>query len=926
MKNIFKIKDVWKAIRRFKKINPEKKYEKQAKFKKGNAMIRKKIFHLALSLGLFMGLSAAPLAGAYTNPDGTTATYDITADPSTSAEYNENYENEGTINVRAGKNGTGEYGAGLFVDGNFVNKGTINTEGKFDKGEKGDNTNRYGAGIAVFNGSFENNGAIKAMATETGNGIWVRDGDFSNYGSIDTTGINDAMGVNAYKNFFNHGDVKATGVNGGIGLNVYYGDLVNGGKITAKGDGDFGFGVFAAGGDLINNGTIETTGINGGIGVYLRYDEKTFEPYNFVNNGTVTVTATATGHGVYIRDGGNFENSATGTVLATSEDGGGYGIVLMPIDKGTRSGDFVNSGTVVANAKTGSSGGIFVKGGNFENGATGTVIATSEDGSGYGIVLVPGDKNTTVGDFVNSGTVIASAKTGGSGGISVQGGGFENAGTLILDGDGTSKWGSIFMVTMDPANPANFTLKEGASLIVKNDGNIAFHTATPGSFEAEEGAKIVVQNASTLGTGASTGGTFISGASSISGLSALNSEGAVFSYTFNDQDGSYNVVRNAYASSLLNGLPRNLVAGLENSFAGKDLPDADDPAAPWLNMLSDIENQASTADVQAAASQYANSHINSYAAPAFGGALRISRISADYFQNNVLDTLPGLEQPAFGQTDSGFSVWLTPFYQKGELDVRGRSDMDEEFYGMTMGMGKTWSNWTLAGGIHLLDSDFDGDRFNADAKGYGFDLALATRLNLGGFAPRLVLSTSYSTHDFDQYRLVHNPTTGQNERYFADYDVDVYTVGVKVDNDFQLSGNMVLRAGLGLDYASADLDNYQESGDYAQSVRGGDYDSLRAQLSLDLDITLIDGFVLTPRAAAFYEFCDTEATLTSTAVGLPGLILAGPDQDPSRASGRAGLALSYHLVEHLDLSASYDYYFGADRTAHEAGLTLGIKF
>lgn len=636
-----------------------------------------------------------------------------------------------------------------------------------------------------------------------------------------------------------------------------------------------------------------------------------------MNYGTIIAKGEGyRGYGIYVQNDASFRNYSSGIIDATGTGVNGAGI-------GVYDNDFVNEGKVTARGVDGGAG-IYLDGflgGEFVNTATGTIDATGSGLSGRGLTV-------QYAGIENSGSLRATAKDGGFG-VAVQGGDFENAGVLTLDGDGTGA--SIRMLQIPTAGTtSNFTLQEGSTLVVQNGGNIAFEknpkvTGDTGTFTVEDGAKIVVQNASTLGTGGSASGTFISGASSITGLSELSNEGAVFNYTFN-ANGGYTVTRNAYASSLLNGLPRNLVAGLENSFAGKDLPDADDPAAPWLNMLTDIENQASTADVQAAAAQYADSHINSYAAPAFGGALRISRISADYFQNNVLGTLSGREQPAFGQTDSGFSVWLTPFYQKGELDVRGRSDMDEEFYGMTMGMGKTWSNWTLAGGIHLLDSDFDGDRFNADAKGYGFDLALATRLNLGGFAPRLVLSTSYSTHDFDQYRLVHNPTTGQNERYFADYDVDVYTVGVKVDNDFQLSGNMVLRAGLGLDYASADLDNYQESGDYAQSVRGGDYDSLRAQLSLDLDITLIDGFVLTPRAAAFYEFCDTEATLTSTAVGLPGLILDGPDQDPSRASGRAGLALSYHLVEHLDLSASYDYYFGADRTAHEAGLTLGIKF
>lgn len=299
--------------------------------------MKKKIVLPLATLWLPLAFPLDTLAQDYTNPGGSTDSYQVSSPPNPSDDRTGSYDSYTNLGQVTADGTDTDPGGTLTVNGAFVNEGTAITVGT-------GNDSSFGYGIFVWNGGFTNSGGGTITATGTGNndgtggGIFLAyDNGFTNSGSgaIIATGTatNEGYGGGIYVNqggFVNSGSgvVTATGIGesggSGAGIYIYEGDFINSGSgaVTATG---------------IATGTGNSYSSEG-TGIYI-------EDGGFINNGSSPLTITAIGAdggygtGIYIGNGG-FINNGSGmvTLLARSMDGGAaYGLDIL-------AGGLTNSG------------------------------------------------------------------------------------------------------------------------------------------------------------------------------------------------------------------------------------------------------------------------------------------------------------------------------------------------------------------------------------------------------------------------------------------------------------------------------------------------------------------------------------------------------------------------------------------------------
>ena len=320
-----------------------------------------------------------------------TETGKITVDGGTGIKLNNTnavLKNEGTLDVISG---TGILQKG----GKTTNKGTITIS-------------KEATGLDLQGGSFEN------TATITNEGKINISSTKDNYTGIDNKGtINNsgeikvnASGKNGVGIQLNadNATLTSTGtitVEAGTGVKVSKGTFINEekGQITVK----KGTGIYQAGGTLTNNGTVTVEGGNGFITA----------KGNLTNTGTITVN---NGNGI-VQRGGEITN--TGKISVA----GGTGLDLQG---GTFTNE--NTGTITVEAGTG----VKVSNGTFTNSAKNITNEKGEIIEQQGLIVQGGTGILqTGGTVINSGSINISQGAG----LDLQGGKFENTGTITNDGE-----------------------------------------------------------------------------------------------------------------------------------------------------------------------------------------------------------------------------------------------------------------------------------------------------------------------------------------------------------------------------------------------------------------------------------------------------------------------------------------------------------
>lgn len=299
-----------------------------------------------------------------------------------------------------------DHGAGIQVQaGGTINNGVTNS-GEISGGKYGIRVESQGQ---IF-GGITNSGTLSG--TQAGIGIHggTPYGQFapSLFGSI----TNQAGGqISAWNNGI---DIFQAVINGGITNEA-------GGTISGQ-DGD-GIHISAQStiiGDITNSGTI--TG-NDVYSAGIRIEQGSSVQGNIVNNGEINANT-----GIFIRMdntvSGNIQNSSTGRITMTGDNGGGIVVDWTS----TVQGSIANNGTIVAapdsNGTMGSMVGIYVKDGSTVNYGV----------NNYGTIQLGGDNSTGIaidsatigsggGGVANYG-VINDGGTSLSGGISIRNGAF----------------------------------------------------------------------------------------------------------------------------------------------------------------------------------------------------------------------------------------------------------------------------------------------------------------------------------------------------------------------------------------------------------------------------------------------------------------------------------------------------------------------
>lgn len=302
----------------------------------------------------------------------------------------------------------------------------------------------------INNGTILDSGAAGAGILVLGN----VGGNVLNTGSV-TAGL-DGFAMNRVGgNFTNSGTITATGDNGVFIFGSILGDFVN--SNTVQGN-DFGVRIDnRVFGSVTNTGTVTGTtadafdafnGING----------------SFFNSGTMSGALDGVD---FASIGGNFVNSATGTIVGAGENG-------VEVDFGDISGNFENAGTI-----RGVSGAVDIVGsvlGSVTN--TGTLTATGGDGFDADV--------TVAGNFYNSGTITGTSEgvdigaitgtftndvsgliSAGDNGVELDAGtvsgGFFNRGSILGDNDGSGAGAGVFIVS-GAGNAGTFQNDAGATI------------------------------------------------------------------------------------------------------------------------------------------------------------------------------------------------------------------------------------------------------------------------------------------------------------------------------------------------------------------------------------------------------------------------------------------------------------------------------
>ena len=291
------------------------------------------------------------------------------------------FQNAGNISISGAK------GIGFNITGaaKAENTGTFNIDNKavgvnishanaeFINGEEGKITVTGGTGILQTAGTVTNLGSINVSAGATG--LDLQGGSFENTATITNEGkINISSTKDNYTGIDNKGTINNSG------------EI----KVNASGENGVGIQLNADNATLTSTGTITVeagTGVKVSKGTFIN-EEK----------GQITVKK---GTGIY-QAGGTLTNNGTVTVE------GGNGFI-------TAKGNLTNTGTITVN----NGNGIVQRGGEITN--TGKISVAG----GTGVKV-------SNGTFTNSGSINISQ---GAIGLDLQGGKFENTGTITNDGE-----------------------------------------------------------------------------------------------------------------------------------------------------------------------------------------------------------------------------------------------------------------------------------------------------------------------------------------------------------------------------------------------------------------------------------------------------------------------------------------------------------
>ncbi|EMS77554.1 putative serine protease [Desulfotignum phosphitoxidans DSM 13687] len=727
--------------------------------------------------------------------------------------------------------------------------------------------------------------------------------------------------------------------------------LTNEGNVVSEAPTPNGwaYGLFGSGlSKLINNGQVTAKGNGMGAGV-MTYDDTTVQ-----NTGVIESHAEdGSSFGVF-QYGGRLTNSASGKIVATSNQGESTGIGGGMFDY------FINAGTITSQSSQGFARGIFVSDSKFiMNSGLIDVNASGMESESYG-VLIEGETR-----FENTGTIRANA-TNTAFGAAIQ-----NRGTLINHPGATisasSSGGDAFAISLDHAIAINNgmvtgdTLLDNDSLLMGNGihtGDLLsnFSQVTPGNsigtltvtgdyhqgagstlaIEVDQSASDILHVSGTafldgtlhiipIGYVSDSSHTFLN-AAGISGAFTTISSPAVFDIDISDN-----------ALGLGFDLNRNSYTSLVSNPAHADMADILDHTRPSAsNDIADILNLLDTMDMNGLDRAMGNIY------PAMHGAAGYAVLGNIQRNNRHLQR----------QMD------LTDAFRFTDPDPDADPESDD---------GQTWRSWATATGSetrHHSHGAVPGFREKTGGLMVGADHKPTDKKTFGG-----AIAVSYQNLDgkmnigqstIESYQgFLYSQWTETQEGQGAYVNTGLGAGIVEIDTDrtihflnrtatsdhtaqtgalFMGTGygfkyaDWLVRPGFDMNYAFMHEDSFTESGADSMTL---DVDSrtsysLQSHIGLNLSrkLTFETGELIPEfRIGWIHEFFPDPKNFNARFHDTPYSFEA-PGRDMPKNSGLVGASLKTRFSRVLFGAFDYDYYFmeANQGSAHKFNIQIQYHF
>lgn len=650
---------------------------------------------------------------------------------------------------------------------------------------------------------------------------------------------------------------------------------------------------------------------------------------SFIVNDNAKLTATATGNvgrGLYANDG---VTQNGGIIIAK----GGTGDTAHGISTDTGTGFVQNGGTLTTTAGTGNNAhGMKIDDILTQN--DGTITATGGVDEAFGIWLRNGSLNQT------GGTIIA------QGGGSDTGSGILMDCTAFIGGNLTVKAGThrdAYSMVVGNADSDAVALTFGSNSLLTVDlkgtdsGKII---VAEGGVQIDSGARLNVSGLNTVPTGGSRTYEFLSiyeGDGQINGV-FLTPNSQTLGFTADkSQDGtsySVTVTRVAAVSDVVQpeGNASSVVSVLEN--AGP-LPAALADARDYL------DNNSADANFDQIVSGGLTPQQNIQALQGMrtlSSSLTTSTMqSINAFSLSLAATAPKTSianAAGYASIDptscrgSGSTLWATPFFSKGKQEGKtsGFADLDEKFYGVSLGYTKTMDQNDFGVALNYIRGDYDASDYRSNSDLFGATLVGRHRfIGSSWFSPELSVWGGYGYVDQDQKRRVANAA---RDWVRSDPDVNQWYAGANLANHYQITNIFHIKPSVGLNYTYQRQSAYHERGNTGLELDVGaaDYNSLLGSVGLEFGFALGSRACMKVFGAYEYEMGDKQATVRSAFTTAPALNFVSKSQDLSRHQGRVGAEFKYQVTDRLALSAGYDLRLGDHYINHKVNAGIAFDF
>ena len=462
------------------------------------------------------------------------------------------------------------------------------------------------------------------------------------------------------------------------------------------------------------------------------------------------------------------------------------------------------------------------------------------------------------------------------------------------------------------SDPATFTLKSGASLIV--EPTTAAHRIS--------GRKIALESGSLVGVAGHMYGPMLSqGRHTVLTLDApdiSNRSGIP------NPNGSITIGVNAYKYTGLAWDGRNLVMNVGPAQQAPTLS-----GVPAVTGASHAAFRSLNTTLTALDSRVAGvfRDLQNQPGPGIAPAQEGQDVEEVSAADGVVDltSAPGAGEPAtrYRAADQPNRVWFTPYYAYTDQSGSGTVGYDLHTPGLALGFERLLGERAFAGLAFTVNwPDYNGEGTQIDAA----NLTLA--LYGGGILPwgeiELDARIGYGWTDYDQTRHV------ETMRLDSDYDGEMFFAGAGLARTFRLSDQgfgFWLRPNASYDYIHLSTDGFDEgSGELAISVGDYDQDLHRVKAGLEAGYEFESG--LTASAEAYYlgvygdREAETSGHFINDAANPWSLVGNGLDENSLGLGAKVGLPLG----PNWDLGVGYDFLAGEDASTHQGTATITFRF